>query len=131
MFYGVRIFQNCHFQSFLEEDNFVSNLSFHRGVELSNGKPCLYACLAPLLSTFIGLLNPNTFDFLQNTLYFSMTPPSSYIKLCVICCILACFRHCMIIKKPTKGCSSYKCAHVPIEDNFVLMILRSQPLFMT
>ncbi len=65
MFYGVRIFQNCHFQSFLEDDNFVNKLSFHRGVEPLNGKPCLYACLAPLLSTFIiGLLSPNTSSFL-------------------------------------------------------------------
>jgi uncharacterized membrane protein len=102
MFHGVRIFQNCHFQSFLEEDNFVSKLSFHRGVELSNGKPCLYACLAPLLSTFIGLLSPSTFGFLQNTLHFRITLLSSYIKLFVICSILACFKHCMTKKNLLK-----------------------------
>jgi hypothetical protein len=41
------------FQSFSKGDNFVGKLGF------PSGTPCFYACLVPLLSTFVGTFSPS------------------------------------------------------------------------
>jgi hypothetical protein len=112
------------FQHLLEEDNFSCKLVFHKVFELLSGKPYHYACFVPLFFTFVEHLNQSN-GLLQNRLnIFLVTPPNQHNIFLSFVAYWHVFAISWPKQKLAKGCSSCKGAHVTIDDNVVVKLLK-------
>ncbi len=111
------------FQSLLEEYNFSCKLGFHKGFELLSGKPYLYACFVPLLFTFVQFLNQSN-GLLQNRLCIFQWHLQTNIFFLSFVAYWHVFAIAWPKQKLAKGCSSCKGAHIAIENNVVVKMLK-------